>query len=163
MPLDPAFVADCFYAPMLIDEILEVDVARSLVRARMPTHDDLPLTRDQRVHELRHPRHVSGALMVHMTGMLGFAHAYYVLGLRHKEGWVGYGVRIDKAKFAALAPPGEPLILECEATQVRKGSQRTLVKYAFRFTQSDKLVYESAQTALWVKVVAGGAAPSLSG
>jgi 3-hydroxymyristoyl/3-hydroxydecanoyl-(acyl carrier protein) dehydratase len=152
MPLDPAFVADCFYDPMLIDEILEVDAERSLVRARMPTHDQLPLTRDQRVHPVRHPRHVSGALMVHMTGMMGFAHAYYVLGLRHNEGWVGYGVRIEKAKFVALAPPGEPLVLECLATQVRKGSQRTLAKYAFRFTQNDKLVYESEQTALWVKV-----------
>ena len=50
MPLDPAFVADCFYDSILIDEILEVDLERSLVRARMPTHDLLPLTRDQRVH-----------------------------------------------------------------------------------------------------------------
>jgi 3-hydroxymyristoyl/3-hydroxydecanoyl-(acyl carrier protein) dehydratase len=152
MPLDPAFVADCFYDSLLIDEILEVDRGQSFVRARMPTHADLPLTNTQRVHPVRHPRHVSGALMVHMTGMMGFAHAYYVLDLRHADGWVGYGVRIDKARFVALAPPGEPLVLECRATQVRKGSQRTLGKYSFKFTQSDKLVYESEQTALWVKV-----------
>ena len=29
--------------------------------------------------------------MVHLTGMLGFMHAYYVLGLRHADGWIGYG------------------------------------------------------------------------
>jgi len=27
--------------------------------------------------------------MVHVTGMLGFAHAYFVLGLRHADGWIG--------------------------------------------------------------------------
>jgi 3-hydroxymyristoyl/3-hydroxydecanoyl-(acyl carrier protein) dehydratase len=154
MPLDPEFVADCFYGPdaLLIDEILEIDPKKSVVRARMPTHDDLPLTRDQRTHPVRHPRHVSGALMVHMTGMMGFVHAYYVLGLRHADGWVGYGARIDRAKFVALAPPGEPLVLTCQATHVRKGAQRTLGKYAFHFEQAGKLVYESEQTALWLRV-----------
>ncbi len=159
MPLDPEFVADCFYESLLIDEILTIDPEQSIVRARMPTHEDLPLTNTQRVHPLRHPRHVSGALMVHMTGMMGFAHAYYVLGLRHSDGWVGYGVRIDKARFAALAPPGDPLVLECRGTQIRKGSQRTLGKYSFKFTQNDKLVYESEQTALWVKVPDDAKAP----
>lgn len=158
MPLDPAFVADCFYDNLYIDEILEIDAARGLVRARMPTHDKLPITAEQRTHPVRHPRHVSGALLVHMTGMMGFVHAYYVLGLRHAEGWVGYGVRIENAKFVALAPPGDPLVLECVATLARKGSQRTLVKYEFKFTQNDKLVYESKQTALWVKL-ADDAAP----
>jgi 3-hydroxymyristoyl/3-hydroxydecanoyl-(acyl carrier protein) dehydratase len=65
---------------------------------------------------------------------------------------VGYGARIDRAKFVALAPPGEPLVLSCRATQIRKGAQRTLGKYAFQFEQAGKLVYESEQTALWVRV-----------
>ena len=105
MPLDPEFVADCPYGPegLMIDEILEVDPARSLVRVRMPTHAELPITSTQRAHPVRHPRHVSGGLMVHMTGMVGFVHAYYVLGLRHHEGWIGYGVKIHHARFHALA------------------------------------------------------------
>lgn len=154
MPLDPEFVADCPYGPggLLIDEILRIDEGESVVVARMPTTDELPLTREQRVHPVRHPRHVSGGLMVHMTGMLGFVHAYYILGLRHSEGWIGYGARITSARFHAIAPPGEPLVLECKATQLRRGSKSILGRYAFRFTQGEKLVYEGDQTAMWSRV-----------
>lgn len=152
MPLDPAFVADCPYGPggLLLDEILRVDPAENLVVARMPTDGDLPLTREQRNHPTLHPRHVSGGLMIHMTGMVGFAHAYYVLGLRHADGWIGYGARIRSARFVALATPGEPLVIECRATQVRRGSNNVLARYAFRFHQRDTLIYEGDQTALWM-------------
>jgi len=151
MPLDPDFVADCPYGPggLLIDEILTVDASASLVRARMPTHDDLPLTREQRVHEVRHPRHVSGGLMVHMTGMVGFVHAYYILGLRHAEGWIGYGAKIHSARFKNLSRPGDPLLLECRATDQRSVSGSLFVRYALRFTQSDVIVYEGDQSAVW--------------
>jgi 3-hydroxymyristoyl/3-hydroxydecanoyl-(acyl carrier protein) dehydratase len=154
MPLDPDFVADCPYGPggLLIDEVLTVDVDESLVAARMPTHEDLPLTREQRAHPVFHPRHVSGGLMVHMTGMIGFVHAYYILGLRHAEGWIGYGGRIHSARFKALAKPGDPLVIECRATQTRRGSKQILARYDLRFTQNDTLVYEGDQTALWMKV-----------
>jgi hypothetical protein len=158
MPLDPEFVADCPYGPggLLLDEILEVDLERSLVRARMPTHDELPITREQRAHPVLHPRHVSGGLMVHMTGIMGFVHAYFVLGLRHRDGWIGYGARIRNARFHALATPGEPMVLEALATQVRKGDARTLCRYDLKFTQGDTLIYEGDQTAFWMKISAGG-------
>ena len=154
MALDPAFVADSPYGPegLLIDEILLVDPDQSLVRARMPTSADLPLTRTQRAHPVRHPRHVNGGLMVHMTGMMGFAHAYYLLGLRHAEGWIGYGAKINSAHFKALAPPGEPLILECRATRTRLGRANLVARYAFSFWQNEKLVYEGDQTAYWMKL-----------
>jgi hypothetical protein len=32
---------------------------------------------------------VSGGLILHLTGIAGIAHAYYVLGLRHRDGWIG--------------------------------------------------------------------------
>lgn len=154
MALDPAFANDCPYGPggLLIDDVVEVDMEGSRVIARMPTHDDLPLTREQRAHQLRHPRHVSGGLMVHMTGMVGFVHAYYVLGLRHSEGWIGYGGRIHSARFRAMATPGEPLLLECRATQLRKSETKILARYDFAFRQAGTLVYEGDQTALWLKV-----------
>ena len=87
MPLEPAFVDDCPYGPggLLMDEVLRIDRDANLVVARMPTFEDLPLTREQRAHPTRHPRHVSGGLMVHMTGMVAFVHAYYVLDLRPKN------------------------------------------------------------------------------
>jgi 3-hydroxymyristoyl/3-hydroxydecanoyl-(acyl carrier protein) dehydratase len=160
MPLDPAFVADCPYGPggLLLDEILEIDAPNNLVRARMPTHDDLPLTREQRAHPVRHPQHVSGGLMVHMTGMMGFVHSYYVLGLRHSDGWVGYGAKIYSARFRALARPGEPLVLECKATQVRRGETSIFGRYTFRFLQGETLVYDGEQSAMWMKVVDAGVA-----
>lgn len=153
-PLDPEFVADCPYGPggFLIDEILDIDAENNFVRALMHTHDDLPITREQRVHPVRHPRHVSGGLMVHMTGMLGFVHAYYVLGLKHKDGWIGYGGRIYDAKFKALARPGEPLILEGKVTQLRRGPKSVFARYEFRFLQGKTLVYTGEQSAMWMKV-----------
>jgi 3-hydroxymyristoyl/3-hydroxydecanoyl-(acyl carrier protein) dehydratase len=151
---DPEFLADCPYGPggFLIDEIIEIDREKGRVVARMPTHEDLPLTREQRVHELRHPRHVSGGLMIHMTGMIAFIHSYYVLGMKHQDGWIGYGVRIKDARFHALARPGDPLTLECNATRVRKQPERVFAEYEFKFTQNDALVYEGRQSAMWQRL-----------
>lgn len=153
-PLDPEFVADCPYGPeaLLFDRILEIDVPGSKVVATMPVHDDLPLTRHQRVHPVRHPRHVNGGLMVHMTGMLGLLHAYYVFGLRHAEGWIGYGAKVHQARFLALAKPGAPLVLSAVTTKVRKGSTGIMARYTFEFRQGDVLVYEGDQTAMWMKI-----------
>ncbi len=154
MPLDPAFVDDCPYGPeaLLIDEIVEVDLAAGRVVASMPSHEDLPLTRSQKVHPTRHPRHVNGGLMVHMTGMLGFVHAYHVLGLRHRDGWIGYGARIHEARFLALAKPGTPLTLMAQALRNRRMKDSILTRYRFEFRQGDTLVYESEQTAMWMRV-----------
>ena len=156
-PLDPEFIADCPYGPggLLIDALVALDPEASRIVVRMPTHDELPLTREQRAHPVRHPRHVSGGLMVHMTGMVGFAHTYYVLGLRHADGWIGYGGRIHSARFRALASPGEPMHLECTATQLRRGATRVMARYALRFTQKDKLIYEGDQSAMWFKIQEG--------
>ena len=153
--LDADFLADAPYGPggLLIDAVTVIDRAASRVVARMPTHDDLPLTREQRTDPLRHPRHINGGLMVHMTGMVGFVHFYYVVGFRHADGWIGYGGRIRTARFRALALPGEPLLVECVGTSERRSDRKLLSNYRFRITQAGTLVYESEQTALWMKVV----------
>ncbi len=153
-PLEPEFVADCPYGPngLLLDRLLEVNVEAGRISARMPTHDDLPLTREQRAHPTKHPRHINGGLMVHMTGMCGFVHAYYVLGLRHADGWIGYGGRIYRARFTKLAAPGEPLVLNCQATRMRRGETQIFVRYEFDFRQDGEQIYESEQSALWTRV-----------
>jgi hypothetical protein len=152
--LDPGFVADCPYASeaILFDEILEIDRQSGRVVARMPTHEQLPFTALQRAHPERHPRHVSGAVMVHVTAMLGFAHAYFLLGLRHAEGWIGYGTSIESARYGRLATIGPPLQLECRATRTRRIRGSIYVRYAFRFEQEGKVVYESEQGAVWHRV-----------
>src|SRR4029079_14036775 len=97
-----------------------------------------------------------GGLMLHLTGIAGFAHSYYVLDLRHAEGWIGYGARINSARFHALATVGPPLEIVCAAKQVRRGASRFLVRYDFRFTQNGTLVYEGDQTAMFMRMAAAG-------
>ena len=160
MPLDPAFVADCPYGPggLLIDDILEIDRDASRIVASMPTHADLPITRDQRADPIRHPRHVSGGLMLHVTGMVGFAHGYHVLDLRHADGWIGYGTHIHEARFRKMARIGPPLVLACTATSVRKIRGALVVRYSFTFTQDGESVYEGDQTALFHRISDAAAA-----
>jgi hypothetical protein len=79
-------------------------------------------------------------------------HTYYVLGLRHADGWIGYGGRIYSARFAALAKMGAPLDLELRATKVRKRATQVFARYEFRFTQEDTLIYEGDQAAMWMKI-----------
>jgi hypothetical protein len=154
VPLDPTFVADSPYGPdgLFIDDILAIDRDAGKVVGHMPTHDELPITRTQRAHPVFHPRHIAGGLIVHLTGVMGLVHAYYVLELRHAAGWIGYGGRIHGARFKALAKPGEPMVLECAQKQVRRGDERILARYDFRFLQGETLVYEGDQTALWMKI-----------
>ena len=98
--------------------------------------------------------------MVHLTGMLGFVHAYYVLGLRHHEGWIGYGAKIHEARFVSLATPGTPLLLEGKAVRSRKMRDSIMVRYRFEFRQGEALVYQGEQTAMWLKVVEGQPLPA---
>ena len=111
MGLDPGFIADCPYGPdgLLLDDIVTIDRDASTIVATMATRPDLPLTREQRAHPERHPHHVSGALMIHATGILGFAHAYFVLDLRHADGWIGYGTHIHAARFRRMGKIGPPM------------------------------------------------------
>ena len=152
--LDPAFVADCPYEPqaLLLDEILEVDREASRLVARVPTPADLPLTVHQRVVPDRHPLHVAAGVLVHLTGMLGYAHAYYVLDLRQADGWIGFGTNIQEARFGRLVSVGPPLRAECTGTRVRRLRENLYVTYAFRFEQEGVLVYESRQAAVWRRV-----------
>ena len=154
MVLDPGFVADCPYAPeaILMDEILEVDREAGRVVASMPTREDLPLTVHQRVDSERHPLHVAAGVMVHLTGMLGYAHAYFVLDLRKDDGWIGFGTNIQEARFGRLVTIGPPLRAECRGTHVRRLRENLYVKYAFRFEQEGTVVYESRQAAVWRRV-----------
>jgi hypothetical protein len=161
MKLDQAFIDDCPYAPdaLFLDEVLELDREASRVVATMNVHEHLPLTRSQRVHPLKHPRHVSGGLMVHVTGMLGFLHAYYVFDLRHADGWIGYGAKIHGVRYHALAKMGEPLLLTAQTTRVRKGTRNIVARYTFTFKQGDAVVYEGDQTAMWLQIDESGAPP----
>jgi hypothetical protein len=164
MPLDPELIADCPYGPggLLIDDILEIEPADRRLVARMPTGPDLPITATQRVDPVLHPRHVSAGLMVHMTGIMGYVHVYHFEGLRHREGWTGYGVRIHTARFLQLAHVDRPLRLEVKEHSLRRVGPRMFGRYGFRFLQDDALVYDSEQSAVWIDTRAqdGATAPA---
>jgi hypothetical protein len=155
----PELLADLPYDPevLFFDELLEVDREKSLVRCRMPTDVSMPITRSQRAHPVRHPRHVAGAVMVHATGMIGFIHAYYVLDLRHRDGWIGYGTHLHNVVFRKLVEPGTPIEATCQATRTRKGKERYFVRYRIEFHHEGALCYEGDQTAVWMRVDDGGA------
>ena len=158
---DPAFLADLPYDPevLFFDELLELDREKSTIRCRMPTDEAMPFTRSQRAHPIRHPRHVAGAVMVHATGMLGFVHAYHVLGLRHRDGWIGYGTHIHRVVFRKLVTPGSPIFATCQATRTRAGKDRYIVRYRFEMRHEDALCYEGDQTAVWLRLDGSAAEP----
>ena len=155
MPLDPAFIADCPYEPaaILIDDIVSRDPATSTIVANLITHDDLPLTAAQRAHPVRHPRHVAGGLMVHLTGILGFVHAYHLLDLRHADGWIGYGTHIHAGRFRRMGKIGPPMLLSCQALQVRKIRGVIVARYKFLFTQEGESIYEAEHSAIFTQVL----------
>lgn len=152
---DPAFLADLPYDPSVLffDELTAIENDGDLLRCRMPTAQVMPITSAQRAHPLRHPQHVAGAVMVHATGMLGFVHAYYVLGLRHHQGWIGYGTHIHRVVFRKLVTPGPaPIEAVCTITKKRIGKARCFLRYAFEFRHEGQVCYEGDQSAMWLKV-----------
>jgi 3-hydroxymyristoyl/3-hydroxydecanoyl-(acyl carrier protein) dehydratase len=153
-PFDEAFLADLPYDPevLMFDEILDIDETDNRVVCRMPTDRPLPFTISQRAHPIRHPRHVAGGTLVHASGMLGFVHAYYLHGLRHADGWIGYGTHIYQVVFRKLVPPGEPIIASCKEIRARRGATRQFVKYTFEFHHEGDLCYQGEQSAMWTKI-----------
>ena len=153
-PFDQELLDDLPYDPevLLFDQLLEVDRDAGRVRCGWTTRADAPITRSQRNHPVRHPPHVSATLMVHATGMLGFIHAYYLLGLRHHEGWIGYGTHLYKAVFRKLVPPGGIIEASCWTKRARLGKVRHFVRYGFEFLHENEVCYQSEQAAMWMLV-----------
>ena len=153
-PFDPAFLADLPYDPsvLFLDRIESIDREASRIVCRMPTLQPMPFTDQQRSHPVRHPRHVGGAVMIQLTANLGFVHAYHLEGLRHADGWIGYGAMIDRARFRKLVQPGEPMF--CSITQKRamRSKGKLFSIYLFEFVHEGEVAYESQQSAMWMKL-----------
>ncbi len=154
-PVDPAeldrFLDSFMYRQpaFLVDEIVELDRDAHRIVARMDTTRPLPFAAEQRAHD-HHPAHVSAGELLMATGSLGCLHAWFFHGCRWDEGWAGFGNRIHRADFKTLARLGPPLELESVETRSRVGPARVVLRYDFRFTQEDSLVYVGDQTAMFV-------------
>ena len=150
-----AFNEDFFkgipYKPeaFFIDRLLSADSARRQIVCEVDTRKTFPLVEGQRHHELLHPPHLPGAIIIHLTGMVGLAAAWYFLGVRFDRGWSGYGSRIHRAEFKRLVRLGPALSLECGITEVKSRGSRMIVRYSLRFSQEGFLAYAGEQTAFY--------------
>jgi hypothetical protein len=152
-PFPEDFLAAGLYDPsvFLWNELVEIDPDASRVRARLTVDEQWPLVAAQRVDPVLHPRHMNGALMLHATASLGFAHAYWILGLRPADGWTGYGTHIHRAVFRQLVPAGGMIDGACEATRERSNGDQRFVRYRLEFRHDGKRCYEGDQTAVWIR------------
>lgn len=158
-PFSPEFLADMPYEPsvLFLDRIESIDREASSITCRMPTVQPMPFTDQQRVHPVRHPKHVSGAVMIQLTGSLGFVHAYHLDGLRHnvgngEGGWIGFGTHIRNAVYRKLVQPGAPMMCTVTRAKVRRSKSRVFAIYKFEFRHEGDLAFESEQAAMWLKV-----------
>jgi 3-hydroxymyristoyl/3-hydroxydecanoyl-(acyl carrier protein) dehydratase len=164
-PFSSEFLADMPYEPSVLffDQIVELDRDNSRVTCSMPTVQPMPFTDHQRVHPVRHPKHVSGALMIQLTGNLGFVHAYHLENLRHGDGWIGFGTHIRNAVYRKLVQPGTPMLCTVTQAKVRRGKSRVFSIYKFEFRHDGQLAFESEQAAMWLKVEGENSVPLAMG
>ncbi len=134
----------------LIDEIVAVDHDQRRIEALFDTRRPLPFAQEQRT-DANHPAHVSAAELVMATGSLGCLSAWLFHGVRWDEGWSGFGNRIHRADFKALAAIGPPLRLTSRETQWRDGPRRILIRWDFVFEQDGRTIYTGDQTAMFFK------------
>lgn len=134
----------------LVDEVVRLDAKEHEIEARLHTNRYLPLARYQRVGP-GHPAHVSGAEVILATANLGCLHAWFFHGCRWDEGWVGFGNRIHRADFKALARIGPPLELRSRETRSRVGTRRIILRFQFEFWQGETVVYFGDQSAMFLK------------
>ncbi len=135
---------------ILVDRINSLDAEQNLIEAELDTTRPLPSSAHQRVSDL-HPAHVAAGDLLMVTGTLGFMHAWFFHGCRWDQGWSGFGTNIHRADFRGLAQIGPPLSLESRETRSRVGSSRVVLRYTFRFTQADRVIYVGDQTAMFFK------------
>ena len=97
---------------------------------------------------------MAGGLLLHATGTLGFAHAYWVLGLRPQDGWAGFATHIHRGVFRQLVPPGGVIEGTCQSTRIGDGETRRFVRCRLDFRHDGKRCYEGDHSGVWMR--AGG-------
>jgi len=98
-----------------------------------------------------HVKHVPGVCVIQATGTLGQLWAVFGLGLKPSEGWAGYGTHIKKARFGQMGEIGPAVLAQATCTKQRQIRGTWFCDFSFRFSQDDRTLYTSEQTAAWVK------------
>jgi hypothetical protein len=152
VPIPDDFYEESMYRPeaWYIHDLLEVDQEAGRVVGQLDTTRIDVLVEPQREWP-GHDKHLPGAVAIQMTATMAQFHAFYILGLRATEGWVGYGTHIRNARFPTVGKIGPPVTAEATALRVRQIRGTYFVDYAFRYTQEDRVIYESEQTAAYIR------------
>jgi hypothetical protein len=147
------FLEHYFYSQkaFLISQVITANAEKGEMSAVCDKDTEWLVSPHQRGPESRHPRHVSGSDLIMLTASLGSLHAYFFHHCKWHEGWVGFGNRMQNVEFHQLAKINVPLMIHSKELRVRRGTRRTLLNLDFKFTQDNKLVFSSNQTALFVK------------
>ena len=150
MAIPSDFAQECMYRQpwWFVHDVLELDEAANRVVAVMDTTQLGDQVAMQHLWPGHEP-HVPAAVMVQATGVLGNLHAAYVLGLRPTQGWVGYGTKVENARFPAMGRIGPPVTMTLEARRVRKVRGRYFIDYVFTYEQDGEQIYCSEQSAVW--------------
>ena len=150
MPLPPDFHEQCLYTSeaWFIHDILEMDAENNTMVGLVDTTQLGPLVEAQ-VALPGHPKHLPGAVCIQITGTLGALMSAYMLDMRRTDGWVGFGTHIHEAKFPSIGEIGPPVHARATILSRRTLRGTTFVRYRFSFTQEDREVYRSEQTAAW--------------
>lgn len=152
MPLPDDFAAECLYRSdaWFAHDLVRLEDDPAEVEVEVDTTRLGPLV-DAQVEVPGHPRHVPGAVCIQLTGTLGSLLATYVLGMRRSEGWVGYGTHIHDAKFSGMGRIGPPVRARATVLGTRTVRGTTFVRYRFLFTQGEREIYRSEQSAAWFR------------
>jgi hypothetical protein len=147
------FLEHYFYSPdaFLIGTVLTASSTSGEITAVCHENTHWLVAPFQRGLESKHPRHISGSDLLMLTASLGSLHAYFFHSCKWQDGWVGFGNRMENVEFHNLASIGAPLELYSKEVRVRRGCKRTLLNFEFKFTQNEKLIYTSNQTAMFIK------------
>lgn len=150
MPLPQEYLDECLYRPeawFLRDA--EVDLVGERVIGVIDTTKLGPLVDAQRVWP-GHPKHVPGAVMIQVTGILGQVWAVCGLGLRATDGWSGFGTHIDEARFLRIGEIGPEVHCEMRHLGVRRLRDTIFTKASFSYRQGGAEIFRSKQSAAWV-------------
>jgi hypothetical protein len=149
---DEEFFRGFPYKPggFFIDRLLEIDRGERRIVCEMETKGrSFPFVGEQRHHEILFPPHLPGAVIIHLTGVMGMIAAQVLLDLRYDKGWSGYGSRIHKAEFKRLVTLGPPVALESTIAGDIRRAGMVILRFEFRFYQEGALFYFGDQTAVY--------------
>jgi hypothetical protein len=151
VPIPPDFITECLYAPeaWFIHDVDFYPDEKRLV-GHLDTRGLETLVSAQREWPL-HEKHLPGGIALQITAILAQLYGIYVLDMRATEGWVGFGTHVQDAKFPTMGRIGPPV--ECHLREISHRPIRStwFTQFEFEYTQNDNTIYQSRQTAAWMR------------